>query len=186
MDISKIPTGQAPPYNVNVIVEIPLGSGPFKYEIDTFSGALFVNRLLQASMVYPANYGFIPQTLCADGNPCDALVLGPAVVPSAVVRCRPVGTLLMQDESGEEEKIIMVPISKSSPYYSRIISYSDLPSDLCDQITHFFQHYKDLEKGKWREILSWAGPEEAALLIQKAISRFQRQNEDKLGQDQVN
>jgi inorganic pyrophosphatase len=173
MDISKIAIGQNPPENVNVIVEIPLGGQPVKYEMDKESGALLVNRFWQTSMVYPANYGFIPHTLSADGDPCDALVIGPAVVSSAVVRCRPVGALLMQDESGEDEKIIMVPSNESCPYYARVESYHDLPPGLCDQITHFFQHYKDLEKGRWVKISGWAGPKEAAALILAAVARAQ-------------
>jgi inorganic pyrophosphatase len=171
MDISKIPIGEKPPPEINVIVEIPQGGDPVKYEMDKDSGALFVNRFWQTSMVYPANYGFIPHTLSADGDPCDALVLGPRVMPGSVVRCRPIGALLMEDEGGEDEKIITVPVTEAYSLYASVASYKDLPPLLCEQITHFFRHYKDLEKGKWVNVAKWADAEEAVSLINAAIKR---------------
>lgn len=173
MDISKIPIGTHPPDEINVIIEIPKGGDPVKYEMDKASGALFVNRFWQTPMIYPANYGFIPHTLSADGDPCDALVMGPQVMSCAVVRCRPIGALLMEDEAGEDEKIITVPIAEAYPYYSGIHSYQDLPPLLCDRITHFFRHYKDLEKDKWTKVAKWVGTEEALALISAAIQRGQ-------------
>ena len=172
MDISKIPAGLEPPHDINVFIEIPQGGLPVKYELDKASGALFVNRFLHTTMFYPGNYGFIPSTLAEDGDPCDALVVSQsAVVPGAVVRCRPVGALLMEDEAGPDEKIVAVPVDQLHPFYSGVRSYEDLPAILCDQIAHFFRHYKDLEQGKWVTITRWVGPEEAARLIVGAFER---------------
>src|SRR5271163_894228 len=162
MDLSKIPIGENPPHDVNVIIEIPQGGYPVKYELDKESGALYVDRFLHTSMIYPANYGFIPHTLSGDGDPVDCMVVGPTpVVPGVVVRSRPIGALLMEDESGMDEKILAVPVDKLHPFYNKVQSYKDLPEILCEQIAHFFQHYKDLEKGKWVTIVKWVGPEEA-------------------------
>lgn len=172
MDLSKIPIGQNPPRDINVLIEIPQGGIPIKYEIDKASGALFVDRFLHTSMVYPANYGFVPHTIAGDGDPCDVLVISQVPVMSgAVVRCRPIGALLMEDEAGPDEKIIAVPVEKLNPYYSGVKSYTDLPALMRDQIAHFFCHYKDLEPGKWVKIIRWIGPDEAADLIAQAIAR---------------
>jgi inorganic pyrophosphatase len=172
MDLARIPTGRAPPDDINVVVEIPQGGAPVKYEIDKQSGALTVDRFLHSAMFYPGNYGFVPGTLAEDGDPLDVLIVGPSpVVPGAVVRCRPVGALLMEDEHGPDEKILAVPVDALHPFYTNVQSYRDLPPILCEQIAHFFRHYKDLEPGKWVNILRWAGPEEAATLIGTAIER---------------
>ena len=172
MDISKIAIGQAPPSDINVIVEIPQGGHPVKYELDKASGAVFVDRFLHTAMFYPGNYGFVPHTLAADGDPIDVLIVGPvSVVPGAVVRCRPIGALLMEDEAGSDEKIIAVPVDELHPFYTNVRSHEDLPAILCEQIAHFFSHYKDLEPGKWVRIARWAGPDEAAALITAAIDR---------------
>ncbi|HWB48229.1 MAG TPA: inorganic diphosphatase [Stellaceae bacterium] len=172
MDIAKIPIGRDPPRDINVIVEIPQGGSPVKYELDKESGAVFVDRFLHTAMVYPGNYGFVPHTLSEDGDPIDVLIVGPAsVVPGAVVRCRPVGALLMEDEHGSDEKIVAVPVDALHPFYTNIASYQDLPPILCEQIAHFFRHYKDLEPGKWVKIVRWAGAEEALGLIAAAIAR---------------
>jgi inorganic pyrophosphatase len=172
MDISKIPAGSNPPHDLNVVIEIPQGGYPIKYEIDKASGALFVDRFLHTSMVYPCNYGFIPQTLSSDGDPCDVLVVGQIpVVPGAVIRSRPIGVLLMEDESGGDEKVLAVPVDKLHPFYSKIQSYNDLPEIFCEQIGHFFQHYKDLEKNKWVKIIEWKGPDVARSVIQEALDR---------------
>ncbi|MDH3229106.1 MAG: inorganic diphosphatase [Alphaproteobacteria bacterium] len=172
MDITKIPVGANPPWNVNVIIEVSLGSDPVKYEFDKASGAIYVDRFLHTAMFYPANYGFIPHTLSGDGDPCDVLVVGRVpVVPGAIVRSRPVGVLMMEDESGQDEKILAVPIDQLHPYYSDVVSYRDLPEVLRDQIAHFFAHYKDLEKDKWAKVTRWGEAEEATRLIEEAIAR---------------
>jgi inorganic pyrophosphatase len=172
MNIDKIAIGKEPPFDINVLIEIPQGGEPVKYEFDKESGALMVDRFLHTAMFYPGNYGFIPHTLAEDGDPCDVLVVGRTpVVPGAIIRSRPVGALLMEDEAGPDEKIIAVPVDALHPYYTGVRSYEDLPVILRDQIAHFFQHYKDLEKGKWVTIVRWIGPAECAELIRRGIAR---------------
>ncbi len=172
MDVSAISVGLDPPKDINAIIEIPLGGAPVKYELDKRSGALRVDRFLHTAMFYPGNYGFIPHTLSEDGDPCDALVVTQVqVVPGAIVRCRPVGALLMQDEAGRDEKIIAVPVDALAPFYSDIRSYRDLPPIMCEQIAHFFQYYKDLEKGKWVTIVKWLDVKGAEKLVLEAIAR---------------
>lgn len=174
MDLRRIPTGLCPPQDVNVVVEIPVGGVPVKYEIDKDSGALFVDRFLHTAMFYPGSYGFIPHTLSADGDPCDALVVAQVqVVPGCVIRCRPVGALLMEDEKGADEKIIAVPVDDLHPFYTGVRSYKDLPEILCEQIAHFFGHYKDLEKDKWVKVTHWVDTEAAEKLILEGIRRFE-------------
>lgn len=175
MDISKISIGKNPPHDVNVIIEIPKGGQPIKYEIDKDSGALFVDRFLHTSMVYPENYGFIPHTLSDDGDPVDVIVITHMpVVPGAVVRCRPIGALLMEDESGQDEKILAVPVDKLHSFYSDIKSYKDLPKILCDSMAHFFEHYKDLEPNKWVKVREWVDAKEAAQLIVNGIENAKK------------
>jgi inorganic pyrophosphatase len=170
MDITKISSGKKLPDEVNVIIEIPIGGEPIKYELDKESGAMFVDRFLHTSMVYPANYGFIPHTLSDDGDPCDVLVVGRRpIIPGAVIACRPIGAILMEDESGHDEKIVAVPVEKLHPFYNNVKSYTDLPEIMCDQFKHFFEHYKDLEKGKWVKVSKWVGPEEAKAMIVKGV-----------------
>ncbi len=172
MDIRQIPVGENPPRDVNAVIEIPLGGVPVKYEIDKASGALFVDRFLHTAMFYPGNYGFIPHTLSADGDPCDVLVVSQVpVVPGAVIRCRPVGALMMEDEAGGDEKILAVPVDALHPFYKGVQSYRDLPPIMCEQMAHFFQHYKDLEKGKWVTIARWLDADGAEQLIIDAIGR---------------
>lgn len=172
MDVSKIPTGRAPPGDINVVVEIPEGSA-VKYEVDKVSGAVFVDRFLFTPTVYPAAYGFIPGTLADDGDPVDALVLTPAaVVPGAVIRARPIGVLLMQDEKGPDEKIICVPHDRVHPQYSEVETIDDLPRITRAAIEHFFGRYKDLEDEKWVKLLGWAGKAEAEAAISRAIAAF--------------
>lgn len=172
MDISKISTGHNPPWDINVIVEVPVGGDPVKYEMDKDSGALFVDRIMHTSMRYPCNYGFIPHTLCGDGDPADVLVAARSqFVPGAVVRVRPIGVLLMEDEGGKDEKILAVPVDKLFPFYKGIKSYKELPEITIQQIAHFFDHYKDLEEGKWVRVQGWADADEAARLIEEAIER---------------
>ena len=168
MDLSKIPVGVNPPYDVNAIIEIPRGGEPVKYEIDKESGALFVDRFLHTAMFYPGNYGFIPHTLADDGDPMDIIVVGQTpVVPGAIIRARPIGCLMMTDEAGGDEKVLAV-----HPFYTGVDSWRALPQILTEQIAHFFQHYKDLEKGKSVEISRWADAEETADLIRQSIERY--------------
>ena len=175
MDLSSIKVGENPPHEVNVIIEIPQGGAPVKYEVDKKSGAMFVDRFLHTAMFYPGNYGFIPHTLSADGDPCDVLVVSQVqVVPGAIVRCRPVGALLMEDEAGGDEKILAVPSSKLTQRYDKVKNYSDLPQITLDQIQHFFEHYKDLEKGKWVKVLRWCGADDAYRLILEGIERAKK------------
>ena len=172
MDISKIPTGKNPPDDFNVIIEIPQGGAPVKYEMDKESGAMFVDRFLNTAMFYPANYGFIPGTLSDDGDPADCMVVVPVqVVAGCVIRCRPVGALLMEDESGMDEKILAVPVEKLHSMYGNVQTYQDLPEHLLNQIEHFFSHYKDLDPKKWVKISGWKGPDEAKQLIRESIER---------------
>jgi inorganic pyrophosphatase len=172
MDLSKIPTGANPPADLNVVVEIPQGGEPVKYELDKDSGALRVDRFLHTAMFYPGNYGFVPHTLSADGDPCDVLVVSRVpVVPGAIIRSRPVGALLMEDEAGADEKIVAVPVDALHPFYTDIRNYTDLPPLLCEQIAHFFQHYKDLERGKWVTIVRWVDAAAACDLVSAAIAR---------------
>lgn len=179
MDINRIPTGANPPYDVNAVIEIPQGGEPVKYEMDKASGALFVDRFLHTAMFYPGNYGFIPHTLAEDGDPCDILVVGPTpVVPGAVIRCRPIGALMMEDEAGKDEKILAVPVDKLHPFHSGISSWRQLPSIMTEQIAHFFQHYKDLEKGKWTNVVRWGEADEAAQLISEGIAAYRKAEEN--------
>jgi inorganic pyrophosphatase len=175
MDVQLIPAGKNPPKDIYAVIEIPLGGVPVKYELDKRSGALFVDRFLHTAMFYPGNYGFIPHTLSEDGDPCDVLVVTQVpVVPGAVIRCRPIGALLMQDEAGKDEKIIAVPVDALNPFYSGIHSWRDLPAIACEQIAHFFQHYKDLERGKWVSEVNWLDASAAEKLIVEAIARARR------------
>ena len=170
MRIEAIPAGINPPEDINVIIEVPVGGEPIKYEMDKESGALFVDRYLYTSMRYPGNYGFVPHTLSDDGDPVDVLIASTrAITPGAVVNCRPLGALIMKDEAGGDEKIIAVPSLKLSRRYEKVHDYSDLPQITIDQIEHFFAHYKDLEKNKWVEVEKWVGADEAKALITGAL-----------------
>ena len=173
MDISKIAIGKNPPNDVNVIIEVPMDT-PIKYEYDKDSGAIIVDRFFATPMRYPCNYGFIPNTLSDDGDPADALVVGQfAITPGAVIRCRPVGVLYSEDEKGGDEKLICVPHTKVTTMYDTIQNLEDLPKNLIDQIQHFFEHYKDLEAGKWVKITGFGNAEKAAKIISDAIERAQ-------------
>jgi inorganic pyrophosphatase len=172
MDLSQISVGRDPPTDVHAIIEVPLGGVPVKYELDKASGALFVDRFLHTAMVYPGNYGFIPHTLSGDGDPCDMLVVSQVpVVPGAVIRCRPIGALLMEDEAGRDEKILAVPVDALNPFYAGVRSYRDLPPIVCEQVAHFFRHYKDLERGKFVTILNWVDTAAAERLVIDGIAR---------------
>jgi inorganic pyrophosphatase len=175
MEMARIPIGANPPHEVNVVVEIPQGGAPVKYEMDKESGAIFVDRFLHTAMYYPANYGFIPHTLSEDGDPVDCMVVSAtAVVPGCILRSRPIGALLMEDEKGLDEKILAVPVDALHPFYRQISSWRDLPEILLQQIEHFFTHYKDLEKGKWVKVKRWADAAEACDLIRDAIERAKK------------
>ncbi|OEJ64341.1 inorganic diphosphatase [Magnetovibrio blakemorei] len=172
MDITKLSIGENAPDEFNVIIEVPMGGNPVKYEMDKESGAMFVDRFLHTAMHYPCNYGFIPHTLSDDGDPVDAAVLGQhTVAPGTVIPSRPIGVLIMEDESGIDEKILCVPVHRLHPYYENVESYTDVRPILVEQIAHFFAHYKDLEEGKWVKVTGWEGPERAKALIVEGIER---------------
>ena len=170
MSINNIPTGKKIPDEINVIIEIPANSEPVKYEVDKDTGALLVDRFMATAMFYPCNYGYIPNTLSEDGDPLDVLVPTPyPLINGSVIKCRPVGVLKMEDESGIDAKLIAVPTSKLSVIYDDVKEATDLPSLLLQQIEHFFEHYKDLEKGKWVKVKGWANAEEAKQEILKSV-----------------
>ena len=172
MRLDAISIGRDPPEEVNVVVEVPVGGEPIKYEMDKAAGTLVVDRFLYTAMRYPGNYGFIPHTLSDDGDPCDVLIANQrGIVPGAVIAVRPVGVLRMQDEAGGDEKIIAVPVPRLTRRYEKVLSYTDLPDITLMQIEHFFQHYKDLESNKWVKVLGWGSAEEAKSLIAAAIGR---------------
>ena len=172
MRLDAITLGSNPPYDVNVIIEVPIGGEPIKYEMDKDSGALVVDRFLYTSMRYPGNYGFIPNTLSGDGDPCDVIVANTrAIVPGAVMSCRIVGVLMMEDEAGQDEKLLAVPSTKLTKRYEKIQSYTDLPEITLQQIEHFFAHYKDLETTKWVKIVGWRDAAEAHKLVLEGIER---------------
>lgn len=170
MRVDAIPIGVNPPFDINVIIEVPIGGEPIKYELHKASGTLFVDRMLYTAMRYPGNYGFIPHTLSDDGDPIDVLIANSRpIIPGAVCNCRPVGTLFMKDEAGGDEKIIAVPSDKVSPLYRKVRNYTDLPEMLLERIAHFFQHYKDLEAGKWVKVDRWGDEAEARAMIEAAM-----------------
>ena len=172
MRLDAIPIGNAPPEDVNVIIEVPVGGEPIKYEMDKAAGTLFVDRFLYTPMRYPGNYGFVPHTLSLDGDPIDVLVANTRpIIPGAVINVRPVGVLKMDDEGGGDEKIIAVPAPKLTRRYENVRNITDLPTITLDQIQHFFEHYKDLEPGKWVKVLGWGDVAEAHKLILEAIER---------------
>lgn len=172
MRIDAIPIGDNPPDDINVIIEVPVGGLPIKYELDKESGTLFVDRFLYTPMVYPGNYGFVPHTLSLDGDPIDVLVCNTRpIVPGAVMNCRPIGVLIMQDDAGPDEKIIAVPTQKLTRRYEKVKSYSDLPEITIRQVEHFFAHYKDLEPDKWVKIKKVAEKEIARKMIMESIER---------------
>ncbi|MDH7794787.1 MULTISPECIES: inorganic diphosphatase [unclassified Beijerinckia] len=175
MNLEAIAIGKNPPHDVNVVIEVPIGGEPIKYEMDKESGALVVDRFLYTAMRYPGNYGFIPHTLSEDGDPCDVIVANTrGIVPGAIMSCRVVGVLLMEDEAGGDEKIIAVPSDKLTQRYKSVQNYTDLPEITLQQIEHFFLHYKDLEPGKWVKTKGWGDAEAARKLIVEAIERAKK------------
>jgi len=174
MSLSDVPAGRHVPHEFNVIVEIPMASDPIKFEVDKETGAVFVDRFMSTAMHYPCNYGYIPRTLADDGDPADVLVLSPMpLITGVVVRCRPIGMLKMDDEAGGDSKILAVPTDKLSGLYRAIQSPRDLPEITTRQIAHFFEHYKDLEPGKWVRVSTWVGAEEAKAEILTSVARYQ-------------
>jgi inorganic pyrophosphatase len=172
MNIDAISIGANPPHEVNVVIEVPIGGEPIKYEMDKKAGVLVVDRFLYTSMRYPGNYGFIPHTLSDDGDPCDVIVANTrAIVPGAVMSCKIVGVLLMEDEAGGDEKLLAVPSAKLTQRYARVNNSTDLPDITLKQIEHFFAHYKDLEPGKWVKIIGWGDAEKARSLVLAGIER---------------
>lgn len=173
MSLDRVDTGKDVPNNVNVIIEIPAHSDPVKYEVDKDSGSVFVDRFMATAMFYPCNYGYVPHTLSEDGDPVDVLVVTPhALISGSVIRVRPVGVLKMSDESGVDAKILAMPINKLTDRYDHINNIADVPDSLKNQISHFFEHYKDLEKGKWVKIEGWGDIEDAKAEILSSIERF--------------
>ena len=172
MRLDAVSIGADPPSEVNVVIEVPIGGEPIKYEMDKEAGALVVDRFLYTSMRYPGNYGFIPHTLSGDGDPCDVIVANTrAIAPGAIMSCRIVGVLIMEDEAGGDEKLIAVPSAKLTQRYDAVKDYTDLPQITLDQIEHFFAHYKDLEPGKWVKIIRWGDAVEARQLVLESIAR---------------
>ena len=175
MNLDRVSTGRDVPNDVNVIIEIPTNAEPIKYEVDKETGAVFVDRFMSTAMHYPCNYGYIPHTLSGDGDPVDVLVLSPfPLITGVVMRCRPVGMLKMEDEAGEDTKLLAVPIDKLTNLYRSINSPRDLAELTLAQIAHFFQHYKDLEPGKWVKVEGWVGPQEAKQEILDGVERFRK------------
>ena len=174
MSLNKVPSGKNLPDDFNVIIEIPMHGEPVKYEVDKESGAIFVDRFMNTAMHYPCNYGYIPHTLCGDGDPVDVLVVTPVPLQTGVVvRCRPLGVLKMEDEGGQDAKLIAVPVDKLSTLYRGMQSHTDLPEITLKQISHFFEHYKDLEPNKWVKIDGWYGVEEARAEIMDSVANYQ-------------
>ena len=173
MILDRVPSGQNVPHDINVIIEIPSHSDPVKYELDKETGAMFVDRFMSSAMHYPCNYGYVPHTLSDDGDPVDVLVLTPnPLISGSVVRCRPVGVLKMTDESGDDAKVLAVPTDKLCKTYRNVQDFRDLSGATLEQIAHFFEHYKDLDEGKWVRVEGWAGKEEASKEIMDSIDRY--------------
>ncbi|NTU43392.1 MAG: inorganic diphosphatase [Nitrospirales bacterium] len=178
MGLDRVSSGKDLPNDFNVIIEISMHSDPIKYEVDKESGAIFVDRFMSTAMHYPCNYGYIPHTISGDGDPVDVLVVSPfALPPGSVLRCRPIGMLRMVDEAGEDSKLLAVPVDKLTPIYRSIQSPRDLPQITLDQITHFFEHYKDLEPGKFVKVKGWVEADDAKREIMDGITNYNNANE---------
>ncbi|BBP01697.1 inorganic diphosphatase [Sulfuriferula nivalis] len=174
MSLNQVAAGKDLPNDFNVVIEIPMNGAPIKYEVDKDSGAIFVDRFMSTAMHYPCNYGYIPQTLSDDGDPVDVLVITPfPLMPGVVVRCRTLGMLKMSDEAGFDAKLVAVPVEKLSSLYKTVQSVQDLPTLTLAQIAHFFEHYKDLEPGKWVKVEDWVGVDEAKAEIMAGVARYQ-------------
>jgi inorganic pyrophosphatase len=176
MSLQQVTPGAKAPDEFNVIIEIPMNADPIKYEVDKESGAIFVDRFMGTSMHYPCNYGYIPQTISDDGDPVDVLVITPyPLIPGVVVTCRPIGVLKMEDEAGGDAKLLAVPIDKVLPIYTHWQKPEDMNELRLNQIQHFFEHYKDLEKGKWVKIMGWEGPEGAREEVRNGMAAYAKQ-----------
>jgi inorganic pyrophosphatase len=174
MSLNNVNAGRDVPNDFNVVIEIPMNGDPVKYEVDKESGAIFVDRFMGTAMHYPCNYGYIPNTVADDGDPCDVLVITPfPLIPGVVVRCRVLGVLKMTDEAGGDSKILAVPVEKLLPVYSNLQKVEDVPELTLRQIQHFFEHYKDLEKGKWVKVEGWEGPESAKQEILDGVKNYE-------------
>jgi inorganic pyrophosphatase len=178
MNLDRVNPGDDFPDEINVIIEIPSHSDPVKYEVDKDTGAMFVDRFMTAAMFYPCNYGYVPHSLSEDGDPVDVLVPTPVpLISGSVIRCRPVGVLKMTDEAGNDAKVIAVPVNKLCNDYKQVHTPDDLPGSLLVQISHFFEHYKDLESNKWVKVEGWSGPDEAKAEIMASVERFNKSPE---------
>src|SRR3569623_1642543 len=186
MNIDLIPVGDNPPESLNVIIEVPVGGEPVKYEFDKKSGALFVDRILHTPMRYPANYGFVTHTMSPDGDPLDALVVARSpFIPGSVVRARPSAVLFLEDEAGGDEKLLTVPVDRTFPYYENVGEHTDLPTIVMQQIEHFFTHYKDLEPKKWVRVGHWGSADDARKVVTEAIARASARTEYSAAEDLV-
>jgi len=173
MSLNQVPTGKDVPNDFNVIIEIPMQGDPVKYEVDKESGAIFVDRFMGTAMQYPTNYGYVPHTLADDGDPVDVLVMTPVpLIPGVVVRCRPLGVLMMEDEAGLDAKVLAVPVDKVCGLYGHLKSHTDVSEWRLNMIAHFFEHYKDLDKGKWVKINGWGGIEQAKKEILEGVENY--------------
>jgi inorganic pyrophosphatase len=175
MSLGKVPPGKDAPEAFNVIIEIPMNADPIKYEVDKESGAIFVDRFMTTAMHYPTNYGYVPETLSGDGDPVDVLVITPyALIPGVVVPCRPLGILMMEDEAGVDGKVLAVPIDKVLPMYKHWQKVEDVNPMRLKAVTHFFEHYKDLEAGKWVKVIGWQGIDAAKKEIVDGIANYRK------------
>jgi inorganic pyrophosphatase len=176
MSLKHVGPGGRAPDEVNVVLEIPANTGPVKYEVDKLSGAVFVDRFMATAMFYPCNYGYVPDSLAEDGDPLDVMVVTPhPLIAGTVITCRPVGVLEMEDEAGDDAKIVAVPVSKVTRIYDKVLAAADLPEGLVHTIEHFFTHYKDLEPGKWVKVRGWGDADTARGYIESALRRFVRE-----------
>jgi inorganic pyrophosphatase len=174
MSLKHVGPGRNAPDEINVVVEIPAQTGPVKYEVDKASGAVFVDRFMATSMFYPCNYGYVPDSLADDGDPIDVMVVTPyPLIAGTVITCRPIGVLEMDDEAGDDAKIVAVPITRVARIYQDIQTAADLPAGLVHTIEHFFAHYKDLEPGKWVKVRGWGTADDAREYISQALARYQ-------------
>ena len=174
MNLDRVDSGRDVPNEINVIVEIPADAKPVKYELDKETGAMFVDRFMSTAMRYPCNYGYVPHTLSSDGDPVDVMVVTSyPLISGSVIRCRPVGVLKMTDESGDDAKVLAVPTDKLTKMYRNVQDFRDLPGFLLEQIAHFFEHYKDLDEGKWVRVGGWGGVDEAEAEILASLKMYQ-------------
>ena len=175
MNLDRVSSGRQVPDEINVIIEIPAHADPVKYEVDKDTGAMFVDRFMSTAMHYPCNYGYVPHTLSKDGDPADVLVITPVpLISGSVIECRPVGVLKMTDESGDDAKILAVPIAKLCSMYKNVNNFTDLPEGLIATIAHFFEHYKDLDEGKWVRVGGWGGPDEAKEELLASVEMYKQ------------